>query len=223
MNETGQQIKSTALSGLPRKFDLKAMDFDTSMSPQRIVQLALVKSANPIISTNFRPGAVALLHMVVREHPDIPVLWVDTGFNTAATYRYVEQLRNDWALNLKVYAPLTGRNSSRVFNQPIPLSDEPKFDEFVEVVKLEPFRRAFDELAPDAWFTGVRREQTAFRSTLDIVSAGPNGSNRVAPLLNWTGQDVQSYIAHNQLPEEHDYFDPTKPKAHLECGLQLVN
>ncbi|MEK7844683.1 MAG: phosphoadenosine phosphosulfate reductase family protein, partial [Pseudomonadota bacterium] len=37
--------------------------------------------------------------------PDIPVLWVDHGYNRPATYRYAEKLRDTLHLNLKIYLP----------------------------------------------------------------------------------------------------------------------
>ena len=193
--------------------------------PQSVIRTVLEFAERPIITTNFRPGAAALLHMLVREHPSIPVVWVDTGFNTAATYRHVERLAKAWNLNLNVYTAST-YNARDYFtddiqNQTPPHPGEPNFDAFVEAIKLEPFRRAFEQLKPDFWFTGIRREQTEYRRSLDIVSSGPNGSLRVAPLLDWRETDIADYYAHHRIIEDHDYFDPTKPNEHTECGIQL--
>ena len=197
--------------------------FNANLGPERLVEIALTLAATPVISTNFRPGAIALLHMVTRQLPAIPVIWVDTGFNTPATYRYVESVQKQFGLNLKVFTPRGQHKSISGGSRSFPRPSDPEFEEFVESVKLEPFRRAFKELRPDVWLTGVRRDQTEFRRNLDIVSAGPNGTHKVAPILHWGAQDVESYIARHRLPQEFDYFDPTKPEDHLECGLQLVS
>ena len=70
-----------------------------------IVAWALERAANPVLSTNFRPGAAAFIHLVTRARPGIPVIWVDTGYNTPATYRHVEALVARWKLNLHCYTP----------------------------------------------------------------------------------------------------------------------
>ncbi|MEQ8660741.1 MAG: phosphoadenosine phosphosulfate reductase family protein, partial [Gammaproteobacteria bacterium] len=57
-----------------------------------IVAWALAQAHNPVLCTNFRPGAAVLVHLVTRARPDIPVIWVDTGYNTPATYRHVDAL-----------------------------------------------------------------------------------------------------------------------------------
>jgi len=42
---------------------------------------------------------------------------------------------------------------------------------------------------------------------------------KVAPLFNLTSADLDAYLAAHQLPDEHDYFDPTKALETRECGL----
>ncbi|MBP6496342.1 MAG: phosphoadenylylsulfate reductase, partial [Psychrobacter sp.] len=56
-------------------------------SPEQIVEWALSQAKNPISTTNFRPYESAILHLVASLRPDITVLWVDSGYNTDATYR----------------------------------------------------------------------------------------------------------------------------------------
>ena len=138
-------------------------------SATEIITWALSLASNPVISTNFRPRSAALLHMVTRACPDIPVVWVDTGYNTPATYRYIEALREHLKLNLRAYTPHV-TVARRAANGGLPGSDQPQFDRFVHETKLEPFERAFNELKPDVWFTGVRREQNEFPSGLGVVS-----------------------------------------------------
>ena len=71
--------------------------------PQAIVEWALGKAKNPMLSTNFRPLAAGLLHMLTRANPETPVVWVDTGYNTTATYEFAERLLSELKLNLHVY------------------------------------------------------------------------------------------------------------------------
>src|SRR5689334_14874435 len=77
-----------------------------NQSPLEIVRWA-IKQANgrAIVSTNFRPYEAVLLHLCVQVQPDIPVLWVDHGYNRAATYRHAEQLKKLLGLNIKPFVP----------------------------------------------------------------------------------------------------------------------
>ena len=63
-------------------------------TPLAIVRWALEQiEGRAVLSTNFRPFEAAILHLCTRVQPDIPVLWVDHGYNRAATYRHAEQLK----------------------------------------------------------------------------------------------------------------------------------
>lgn len=187
-----------------------------------IVQWALERAARPVISTNFRPGAAALLHLVSRVRPGLPVVWVDTGLNTPATYEYVERLRACLDLDLRCYVPRQSTARLCALHQGVPRPGDPRFTHFVQAIKLEPFERAFNELAPDVWFTGIRREQTAYRRELGVVSRGARNTLRVAPLFDWDAAQVRAYLANHDIPDNTDYVDPTKPDSHLECGLQRL-
>jgi phosphoadenosine phosphosulfate reductase len=58
-----------------------------------------------IVSTNFRPYEAVILHLVTQVQPDIPVLWVDHGYNRPATYKHAEDLKARLKLNIKPYLP----------------------------------------------------------------------------------------------------------------------
>ena len=71
-----------------------------------IIRLALDVLPGPaLVSTNFRPGEAAILHLLTQQRPDIPVLWVDHGYNRPATYQHAEQLQAQLKLNIKAYLP----------------------------------------------------------------------------------------------------------------------
>ena len=196
-----------------------AADFQ-HLDPHSIVRQALRYATRPLLSTNFRPRAAALLHLVTRIVPDIPVVWVDSGYNTPATYRFAEEVTQRLNLNLKVYTPLVSSARRTAVLGGVPGLDDPGHEAFTQEVKLEPFERALRELAPDLWFTGIRAEQTAFRKTLGVVSRGPFGTTRVAPFFALTGLDLEDYLYEHDLPDNDDYFDETKVLERRECGLQ---
>lgn len=188
-------------------------------TPEQIVEWTLAKAENPIITTNFRPYESAILHLVAKQKPDITVLWVDSGYNTRATYDFANKLIKDLNLNVVTYIPKqTSAHRDATMNG-IPSVNNPLHDEFTEQVKLEPFRRALSELKPDVWFNAIRKDQTEFRQGLDVLSQSKDGVLKVAPLFYKNDQDLDAYLEQHNLPNEFDYFDPTKVEENRECGL----
>ena len=101
----------------------------------------------------------------------------------------------------------------------IPSVDDPQHELFTHQVKLEPFRRALSELQPDLWFNAIRKDQTEFRQSLNVVSQSQEGILKVAPLFYWSEADLDAYLERYALANELDYFDPTKALETRECGL----
>ena len=101
-----------------------------------------------IVTTNFRPFEAVILHMACRVQPDVPVVWMDSGYNTAATYRFADALTRQLGLNLHAYLPRRTRAHREALEGPAPALDDPRHAAFTEEVKLEPFARALREMAP---------------------------------------------------------------------------
>ncbi|MEX2962506.1 phosphoadenosine phosphosulfate reductase family protein [Microbulbifer sp. TYP-18] len=189
--------------------------------PSEVMRFTMEHAQNPVVFTNFRPLAVAFLHLVTQAKPDIPVIWVDHGYNTPETYRHVERLIEALNLNIRVYAPKMSAAHYNAVHGGIPALDTPEHDFFSRTVKLEPFNRAMQELQPDVWLNGIRHDQNAFRKKLDIFTEGNHGTIRVAPMFHLNELDVEEYVYEHHLPDNHIYFDPTKGEEHRECGLLL--
>jgi phosphoadenosine phosphosulfate reductase len=194
-------------------------------SPLEIVRWAIAQSSGrALVSTNFRPYEAAILHLAVSAQSDIPVLWVDHGYNRPATYQHAEDLRTKLKLNLKPYLPrLTPAHRDAIYG-PLPeLTDEEGLKRFSTQMKLEPFQRGMRELAPTVWLTALRKVQNPNRAGLDIVSVDANfGALKVSPLFYSTDADLEAYLAANHLPNEWDYFDPAKADEKRECGLHAA-
>lgn len=187
-------------------------------SPEEIVAWALTKARRPVITTNFRPYESAILHLVTRALPAIDVIWCDTGYNTSATYYHAKELIEKLGLNIHIYVPRQSVGFRDVMLG-IPEIDTPEHELFTEQVKLEPFRRAMKKHAPDVWFTNLRKGQTAFRDSIDIVSKGENGMIKVSPFYYYSDEDLEEYLEKYRLPNEKKYYDPTKALENRECGI----
>ena len=186
--------------------------------PGEIISWAIKQALKPVVTTNFRPSEVAILHAVVEVKSDIPVIWCDTGYNTPNTYRHAEQLIASLGLNIDLYVPKQ-TSSHRDAIMGIPAIEDERHAVFTEQVKLEPFKRAMKLHQPDVWFTNLRKGQTAHRNSLDILSLSKDGVLKVSPFYHWNDTQLDIYLQERNLPNEHKYYDPTKVLENRECGL----
>lgn len=190
------------------------------LSPAEVVKWAINKASNPVITTNFRPYESAILHLVVSVAPDIKVIWCDTGYNTPNTYRLAKELIDKLKLNIQIYVPKQ-TVGFRNITLGIPEVNTPEHKLFSEQVKLEPFRRAMQEHQPDVWFTNLRAGQTEFRNRLDIASKSTDGILKISPFYHFSDADLEAYLKEHHLPNETQYYDPTKALSNRECGIHV--
>ena len=194
-------------------------------TPLEIVRWAVARAkGRAVVSTNFRPYEAVILHLCTQVQPDIPVLWVDHGYNRPATYQHAERLKKLLNLNLKPFLPkITAAHRDAVYG-PIPTADdEESLKQFSALMKLEPFQRGMKEIAPAVWITALRRVQNPDRAELDIVSEDKNfGTLKVSPLFYGTDADMEAYLTQHNLPNQWDYFDPAKADEKRECGLHAA-
>ena len=196
-------------------------------SPLEVIEWAIARAdGRAIVSTNFRPYEAVILHLVRQVQPDIPVLWVDHGYNREATYKHAEELKAKLGLNIQAFVPkLTAAHYDAAHGgMPEPTEEnEEAIKAFSTVMKLEPFQRGMRELAPTVWLTALRKVQNPNRAELGIVSPDNNfNSLKVSPVFQWSDEQMESYLAEHDLPNEWDYFDPAKADEKRECGLHAA-
>jgi phosphoadenosine phosphosulfate reductase len=195
---------------------IAALNMSSNVKTAReVIRLALKGAERPVLTTKFGPRSAVLLHLVAKERPGIPVIWVDSGHNTKATLEAAAALQARLDIDLRVYRP----------QDPwigwVPSPGEPDHQAFVKTVKLDPFARSLDDLCPDVWFSALRRSQTEHRSTQNHFNVSSANILKVHPLLHWSREDMDTYLDRHALPGGHDYHDPTKAGPRLECGMHL--
>ncbi|WP_440880235.1 phosphoadenosine phosphosulfate reductase domain-containing protein [Tenacibaculum sp. C7A-26P2] len=201
--------------------DLKAVNEQLkNKTPKEVVKWALDMGLKPVITTNFRPYEGAILHLVTSLNNDIEVIWCDTGYNTPQTYKHAEELIHKLQLNVQLYVPKQTVAHRNVILG-LPTVDDPNHALFTEQVKLEPFKRAMQEHKPKIWFTNLRKGQTVFRDSIDVVSQSKDGVIKVSPFYNFSDEELDEYLEKFDIPNEFKYFDPTKVENNRECGLHV--
>lgn len=201
--------------------DLKKLNTKfNKMEIDDTVDWALSIAKKPLITTNFSPFSASILHAVVKKSPKIDVIWIDTGYNTNSTYKYALNLIEKLKLNIHIYVPKQSVALRNIL-MGVPSVDDPKHKLFTEQVKLEPFRRAMKIHKPDLWFTNLRKGQTEFRNSIDILSYSKDGILKVSPFYKYSDNDLNNYLKINNLPNEKKYYDPTKQVSNRECGIHI--
>jgi len=216
-------MNAIARPALDTDFDLADINARLGRDAQGLVDWAVGLARPTIVTTNFRPFEAVILHMVTRARADVPVVWMDNGYNTEATYRFADDLAKQLDLDLRIYLPRRSRAHREAVDGATPALDDPRHAAFTEEVKLEPFARALRETAPQVWFTALRATDTAVRAQMDPVGVNPDGLIKVAPLLHWSAKDLHEYCQAHGLPNNFDYVDPTKGEDNRECGLHLAH
>lgn len=198
-NHVGGNMPNLDLAQVNEQFeDAKSID---------IVQWAAATfSQGLVLSTSFGIQSAVMLHLVTRVIPEIPVIWIDTGYLPDATYRFAEELTQRLNLNLHVYqSPLSPARMEALYGKLWEQEDIESFNRYDYIRKVEPMKRALDELRATAWLAGLRQGQTQHRKQLGFV-AKQEEQYKIHPILTWTSKDVYMYLTANDLPY-HPYFD----------------
>ncbi|MFG2005469.1 phosphoadenylyl-sulfate reductase [Spirillospora sp. NPDC048911] len=136
----------------------------------------------------------ALIHLVSKVKPGIDVLFVDTGYHFAETIGTRDAVEAVYPVNVINVTP-----SRTVAEQEAALG--PRLngrnpDLCCHLRKVEPLGKALEGYM--AWFSGIRREETASRRDRRVVEWDrKRGMVKVNPVLGWTQQQMDDYIEDN--------------------------
>src|SRR5471032_394694 len=85
--------------------DLAAEDrrLSGATAEERISWALSTYGSSLVLSTSFGAQAAVMLHMASRLAPDIPVVFIDTGYLFPETYQFADTLTKRLNINLKVY------------------------------------------------------------------------------------------------------------------------
>jgi phosphoadenosine phosphosulfate reductase len=159
-----------------------------------------------VMSTSFGIQAAVMLHLVTAVIPNIPVIWIDTGYLPPETYRFAADLTQRLRLNLKVYqSPMSPARMEALYGKLWEHNDLEALNRYDQIRKVEPMQRALQDLKATAWLAGLRSNQTQHRRTLNFVNRQGN-LHKILPILNWNAKDIYDYLTRHDLPY-HPFFD----------------
>ena len=176
-----------------------------------------------VVSTSFGIQSAVMLNLATSVVPDIPVIWVDTGYLPPETYRFAAQLTERLSLNLKVYqSPMSPARMEALYGRLWEENSVEALNRYDRIRKVEPMDRALAELDAAAWLTGLRAGQTDHRKTLNRLEsqgfsqAGESSRQpcyKLMPILHWSSKDVYDYLMAHDLP-----YHPLWEQGYVSVG-----
>lgn len=196
------------------------------------------------LTCSFQAEDMAVLHLARQLAPELPVLFLETGYHFPETLAYRDEMAARWNLRLvNLQAELTPEQQETRFG--ILHKTDPAA--CCRMRKVEPLLGGLEPF--DLWITGLRREQSPTRRNLQLEETHRLPSGRVIvklnPLAAWTWRDVLTYCVANDIPllplYEQGYtsigcapctakpVDPSNPRSgrwggtKLECGIHTFD
>jgi phosphoadenosine phosphosulfate reductase len=171
-----------------------------ALSADQLLDAVLAENSGaPAITCSFQAEDIVVLHLLRKRVPEIPVLFLDTGYHFAETYAYRDRMTQLWNLNLQ---NISAKQSVAEQESQFGILNRSDPGRCCHLRKVEPLLEALQRF--DVWFTGLRREQSPTRKNLKVVEQHqlPTGKIllKVSPLAAWTWQEVWDFTTEHQLP-----------------------
>jgi phosphoadenosine phosphosulfate reductase len=212
-------------------------------TPQEILRWA-VDAFFPrlTMATAFGPEGCVILHMLSEIEPRVRIFNLETGYQFPETLALRERLKERYGIEVEYVRPelsvaeYEAEHGGPLYNL---YSDQCCHDR-----KIVPLKKAI--VGYDAWISAIRKDQTEQRAAAEVVQwDGKFGLVKVNPLLNWTKNDVWSFVLEHEIPYNplHDQGYPSigcwpctravaegederagrwAGKVKKECGLHVV-
>lgn len=161
------------------------------------------------ITSSFQTHSLPLLHIVTQAIPDLPVLFIDTGFHFPETYAFRNQITQDWDLNLVNVRSKTAKNQQVDAEGQFLYASDPEY--CCHINKVEPLDEAIKIY--DIWIAGLRKDQTKFRTTLKEEEFQEGGLIKYHPILEWNSKMIYDYAQAHQLPQH-----PLDAQGYMSIG-----
>lgn len=224
--------------------DLAAGDLEGYLKPlgagERIAALWEFYGRELVASTSFGLQAAVMLHLIKNHAPEVPIVFVDTGYAFPETYQFAQKVIDDWGLDIRVYHPLMSAARQEALYGRQWEDGEEGMKRYALMNKVEPMNRALVEMGARVWMSGLRRSQSGTRTERGFAEQ-QNATMKVYPILDWADAQVEAYLREHGLPRHPleaqgyvtmgDWHSTRKPRvgegaeetrfggAKYECGL----
>jgi phosphoadenosine phosphosulfate reductase len=160
-----------------------------------------VSQSPSVFACSFGAEDMVLLDAIASHARKIEVFTIDTGRLPEETQALFEAVREKYPIAIRTYFPSAStlqtwieQNGPNAFYKSVAQRQQ-----CCHIRKVEPLQRALT--GKKSWITGLRREQSAARHSLELEGwDDANGLIKINPLLDWTKEDVWAYIKAYSVP-----------------------
>jgi len=162
-------------------------------------------------TTSLGAEDMVVTDLIARHRLPVAVATLDTGMLHAETLALLPAIRARYGIEIERWTPreesvvhFVRTHGERAMYASIELRKA-----CCGLRKVEPLGRLLS--GRSAWVTGLRREQSGQRGTLEQVQVDDAGRAKLNPLADWTQADVWHYIERHDVPynELHDRYYPS--------------
>lgn len=189
--------------------ELAGIDELCAMAPEEQFQWALRNFGERAgIITSFQDTGCVMIDLMVRHAPGMRVITVDTLRLPEETLRLSREIEEKYGVTIERFTPGPERLSQMIsrHGEFLFFDSKAKQEYCCTVRKVEPNQRALATL--DVWFTGLRRDQSAFRGETpraQWVTRDGRPVLKIAPLADWTQDRIDDYVREHGLPRNSLY------------------
>ncbi|MHC4253825.1 MAG: phosphoadenylyl-sulfate reductase [Planctomycetota bacterium] len=143
-----------------------------------------------VVANSLGKDSVVVWHLAKRVSPDIPGFVVTTRFKPKETVEFMKKEVERFP-ELKVFSS----------DEPIPdglHKTDP--DRCCDILKVQPTRRAIEEMNVSCWVTGLRCTEGRTRTDFKETEERDEGLVKLNPILIWREREVWQYLALNSVP-----------------------
>ena len=200
------------MSAASESASIEGVDLETASAEERILWAHETFGDELIMTTSFGTHSAVMLHLVTQVLPDIPIVFVDTGYLFPQTYRFAADLTARLNLNLKKYRALSTAAEQEALYGKLWEEGLDGLKKYNLMNKVEPMDRAVRELGAKAWLAGLRRSQGSSRSQRPVVEK-QKAMTKVYPILDWDNRRMHQYLVDNKLP-----YHPLWDEGYVSLG-----
>lgn len=201
----------TALANIDIK-GLTEADLETASATSRVKWAYDQFGDDLIMTTSFGTHSAIMLHLVTSVIPDIPIVFMDTGYLFPETYRFAAELTDRLNLNIKKYHAKSTAAEQEAIHGKLWEQGLDGLKKYNFINKVEPMNRAVEELGAKAWLAGLRRSQSSSRSDRTVVEHQKK-MTKVYPILDWDNRSAHQYMVENGLP-----YHPLWDEGYVSLG-----
>lgn len=209
-------LTSKAAANVSKTADIKADLLSDELADlsagDRIKYLYENFGSRVVASTSFGLQAPTMLHLIRENAPEIPIIFVDTGYCFPETYQFAQSFIDNWGLDIRIVNPsMTSARQEALYGK-LWEQGEVGMKKYALLNKVEPMNRALSDIGADIWVSGIRRSQSSTRADRPFAEQQRN-TLKVYPILDWADPQVSGYFYDHQLPKH-----PLEAEGYVTMG-----